>query len=130
MSVQRNVIQQNAETLAEIRRVAAAFEAGEAQIPWLDELLAARGLFSHQGVLIKLGRIPEQADDLVFGMWLAGSYEFWEFEVLVSRENGAVMAVEQFENVTAAVAVSANAPGTGKSFGFLARQVLLEVGSG
>ena len=61
------------------------------------------------------------------GVWLTDEGEFFEFEAMLSRSEGALLAIEQFENVTSTIPTTAHQPGTGASFGYLARQVLQEL---
>lgn len=60
------------------------------------------------------------------GVWLTDEGEFFEFEAMLSRSEGVLLAIEQFENVTSTIPTTAHQPGTGASFGYLARQVLQE----
>ena len=64
------------------------------------------------------------------GLWLTESQQFWEFAVVVSSGAHAKATVERYENVTPSVVISAHQPGTGKSFGFLALEVLNEARGG
>lgn len=123
MAVQRNVQQQAAEMRARIKQAAAI---GEALPPWLRSALQQNALLPHAGLLVRYFVVPEQEGDLHTGIWLTDSLEFWEFEVMVSREAPQMIDVEEFANATAAHRVVASLPGTGPSFGYLARQVLHE----
>lgn len=124
MSQRLGVQQQNAKAKAEIQRTAAAFEHGSPALAWLGGVISSRGLNPKAGVLVRLSEIPEQEGNLFSGVWLTRSQEFWEFAVVVSRNTNVVLEVERFENATPSVAVSEHQPGTGKSFGFLALEVL------
>jgi hypothetical protein len=126
MSLQRSVAQQNAEVLAEIRRTAEHFASGQADVQWLHGLLQSHELSSGQGVLAKLSARPDQSGTLYEGLWLSSAKEFWRFVVLVPRSGDGFAEVEAFENVTRSVVVSGRVPGIGRSFGFLAHQVLHE----
>jgi hypothetical protein len=123
MSLQRNVQQQvDAETAA-IRRAATI---GAAQKPWLLELLHGHGLVSKEGLLVRYAEVPEQEGTLILGLWLTYSLGFWEFEVVVARENQMALSVEKFVDVTASFPAVSIQPGTGPSFGYLAHMVLHE----
>jgi hypothetical protein len=130
MSQQLNVQQQNASAKAKIQRTVAAFQCRSPFLAWLPAVLASHGLSPEAGALVRLSEIPEQEGNLFSGVWLTQSREFWEFEVVVSRSTGAVVAVERFENTTPSVTVSAHQPDTGKSFGCLALEVLNNVRGG
>jgi hypothetical protein len=123
MSIQRSVAKQNEATLAEIQRVAGLLSSGNALVRWLPGLLAQQGLSSSGGLLVVLNSVPEQEGEQFFGTWLTSGREFWEFAVVVSRENNAILEVDHFRNITRST-VSAHVPGTGKSFGYLALQAL------
>lgn len=64
------------------------------------------------------------------GVWLTDTSEFWEFEAMLSRANGALLGVEEFRNATPSFPPTVGVPGTGASFGYLARQVLREMRGG
>jgi hypothetical protein len=123
MARQRNVQQQNAVIKAEIERAAAL---KPSSLAWLRTVLLSHGIEPASGVLVRLNEIPEQEGNLISGVWLTDTVEFWEFEVLLSRASGALLGVEEFKNATPSFPLVAGVPGTGASFGYLARQVLRE----
>ncbi|AYM96298.1 hypothetical protein EAG14_09675 [Acidovorax sp. 1608163] len=123
MGIQRNVQQQAAETQTAIRRAACI---GAALPQWLRSALQERALQPQAGLLVRYFVVPEQEGDLHTGIWLTDSLEFWEFEVMVSRTSRQMLNVETFINATVSYPVVAALPGTGPSFGYLARQVLHE----
>ena len=123
MAIQRNVQQQAAETRATIKRAAAI---GVTLPQWLRSALQRHALPPQVGLLVRYFVVPEQNGDVHAGIWLTDSLEFWEFEVVVSRETQQMLDVEEFVNVTASYPAVAALPGTGPSFGYLARQVLDE----
>ena len=123
MAIQRNVQQQAAETRATIKRAAAI---GAALPKWLRAALQQHALPPQAGLLVRYFVVPEQEGDLHAGIWLTDSLEFWAFEVMVSRGTEQVLEVEEFTNATASYPAVAALPGTGPSFGYLARQVLHE----
>ena len=114
-----SVAAQNAATRSEIERTAANMAA----YPWLDAVLRTRALDLSMGLLVRLHSVPEQGGESFLGLWLDLSRNFWQFDVIVPYDGGAV-TVELFENVTGSTIVSAHQRGTGKSFGYLAIQVL------
>jgi hypothetical protein len=127
MPIQLNVSQQNAKLKAEIRRIAGSLDQHPGQFAWSVTLLQSHGLSIRSGILVRLFETPTQDGNLVGGLWLTDAKEFWEFAAVVSRSDGHLLNVEQFENVTSSVALSASGAGTGKSFGFLAVEVLGEM---
>lgn len=125
MAVQRNVAAQNAETLSAVRHAAGLL--GKGSIRWLPCILRSHNLNPNLGVLVRLVSVTEQEGDSYGCIWLTSSGQFWEIEVMISRENGEVVEVECVKDISAEVIVSSHLPGIGKSFGFLAHQVLNEV---
>jgi hypothetical protein len=123
MGIQRNVQQQAAEMRATIKRAASV---GAAPPRWLLSTLHLHSLQPQAGLLVRYVVVPEQDGDLHTGIWLTDSLEFWEFEVMVSRDSQHMLNVEEFSNATASYPAVAALPGTGPSFGYLARQVLHE----
>ena len=128
MSRQQSVQQQNAATKAEIQRLAARFAGDPQGFSWLCAVLVSNGLDPNAGLLVRLSGLADQEGHLMSGLWLTQTQEFWEFALLLSRSTGELLGVEQFANVTRSVAVSAHARGSGRSFGFLACEVLGERG--
>jgi hypothetical protein len=124
MALQRNVAQQNAETKAEVRRVAEIFASRPSHLAWLSALLLSRGLNPNSGILVGLSEIPEQEGNLFSGVWLSQSEEFWEFEAVLSRDSGELLSAERFENTTGLVQMKQVLKGRGKPFGQLAVEVL------
>ena len=58
------------------------------------------------------------------GTWLTNERRFWEFEAVVPRQKGESVEIERLEEMTDSVEVSAHVPGTAKTFGYLALEVL------
>jgi hypothetical protein len=124
MPIQRNVQQQNADAKAEIQRVAETYKCGTTSFAWFRTVLQSKGLDEKSGALVKLSETPEQEGSLMSGIWLTQSREFWEFAIMLSRAEREVIEIEEFRNVTKSIPVTDSAPGVGKSFGYLACQVL------
>ena len=123
MAIQRSVQQQAAEARSSIMRAASV---GATLPQWLRSLLQQHALSPQFGILVCLSVIDEQEGNLHAGIWLTDSLEFWKFEVMVSRDSQQTLNVEEFANATEAYPAVASLPGTGPSFGYLARQVLHE----
>ncbi|MCB4364331.1 hypothetical protein KIH07_11340 [Hydrogenophaga taeniospiralis] len=124
MPLQRNVAQQNAETEAKVRQAAEMFASHPTRLAWLNAILLSHGLVPNSGILARLSEVPEQEGNLFSGVWLSQAEEFWEFEVVVSRESGELLSTERFENTTNTVSVNQALRGRGKSFGRIAIEVL------
>lgn len=127
MGIQRNVQQQNAETKAKMSATASAFYRQPNLIPWLSAVLESYQLSPLNGILVHLVEIFEQEGNINAGIWLTAQHEFFEFEVMVSRNNKELLGVEQFENVTNTIKICSHLPGIGQSFGALAIQLLSEL---
>lgn len=125
MAIQRNVTQQNDVVLTQIRHTSGILASGG--IPWLSHVLLSQGFNPNRGVLVRMASALEQEADSYGFIWLTSSGQFWEIEAMVSRESGELIEIKSLRDVTAEVVVSSRVPGTGKSFGFLAMQVLNEV---
>lgn len=122
---QRNVGQQNMVLKGSIQQTAQC--AGQKH--WLRLLLATRGLSNETGILVSLTEIPEPGGNLLTGMWLTADQQFWQFRAKVSLAANELLCIEQLDDVTSSIATSAQTPGTGKSFGCLALEVLREAHS-
>ncbi|MBC9071762.1 hypothetical protein IAI53_07260 [Thauera sp. CAU 1555] len=125
MSVQRNVAEQNAETLSEIRHAGGLM--AEGAIQWLPNILRSHNIEPSLGVLVRVASVTEQEGESYGCVWLTSSGQFWKIDAMISRENGEVIELESVDDISADIVVSSHLRGTGKSFGFLAHQVLREV---
>ena len=126
MPIQRSVQQQNTATKAEIQRLAARFSSDPLSFTWLCAALYSHELNPHAGILVRLAELPEQEGNLMSGVWLTDTKQFWEFALLRHRSTEELLDVELFANITSSVSVTPRVRGTGNSFGFLACQVLEE----
>lgn len=122
----RNVQEQNADAKARIRAIAASFQECQFNRPWLIELLQAQSMPVERGILVVLAHVPEQSGDQYSGSWLTSERRFFRFSTLVPRAN-APLQIEEWRDVTTETTVNEHLPGTGKSFGFLALEVLREL---
>jgi hypothetical protein len=122
-----NVQQQNEATKERIRQLADRLRRDPLAHGWLICALQRASLPVEQGILVQLECVPEQEGDLFKGCWLTCESRFYSFEVLVPRLDEQDIEVERWEDVTAGTPIDAHLPGRGKSFGYLAREVLLEM---
>lgn len=130
MSIQKNVAQQNAETKAAIEKVAFKFvDERDTSLAWLVELLESYSLSADKGVLVRYVMEHGQGGYDCGGLWLSSDSQFWVFSVVLSYEESKIIELEEFENVTSSIQVSAHLKGIGKSFGFLAVEVLHAMGN-
>jgi hypothetical protein len=91
-------------------------------------MLDNRGMSVRNGILVRLESIPDQCADVHQGLWLTKDRRFQAFTVAVSRVNNS-LEIERFEDITDNVVVSDHVPGTGKTFGYLALEVLKKLTS-
>jgi hypothetical protein len=83
MGTQRSVQQQNAVAKAQIQRLAARFANEPGSFAWLYAMLRSREFEPKSGMLVQLAETPEQEGNLVSGIWLTKSLQFWEFAAVV-----------------------------------------------
>ena len=124
MAMKKNVQQQNADLSERIRDTALRWAF---RCDWLPSLLLARGLDPGDGILVELSQIPGQGGDHFYGVWLTSTKRFWRFEIQTPLDGGELV-VDVFEDATSEIVVSDHVPGTGRSFGALAIELLDEVG--
>lgn len=125
MTRQKNVQQQNALTSEEIRKAARLFQDADRHVAWLGAAVQAQGEVKASGLLVAFRTVPDQSGGAwVKGIWLTNERRFWEFEAVVPRQEGESVEIERLEDMTDSVAVSAHVPGTAKTFGYLALEVL------
>jgi hypothetical protein len=84
-------------------------------------------LLPEAGILVRWRDIPEQEGMFFQGCWLTDAGELFDFGVIVPWQHEEPPVVETWREVTSETLVIAYQPGTGKSFGWLALDVLREV---
>lgn len=102
------------------------FRDSPGEFAWLIDLLQERNIAPERGLLVNIQSIPEQEGDLWRGLWLSSEEKFYEFDVMRSRNDGSVLEVEEWEDATDSLPITAHACGTGKSAAFLALEILRE----
>ena len=127
MALRRNVQEQNRASRDTIARHAHAFRSQPMDFPWLLSELHERGLDPLGGILAELNETPEQDGQFISGHWLGADRRFFRFAGTLTWGTRAQFQMEVWEPVTPKV--SAHEPGTGKTFAFLALEVLDEVHS-
>jgi hypothetical protein len=123
----RNVQEQNLETRSRILQCARDFRSDPRRFFWLVDALYAHSLLPEAGILVSCKDVPDQEGTVYRGCWLTAAEEFFDFSVLVPRRNDEPPVVENWREVTSTTPTSAYQPGTGKSFGWLALDVLREM---
>jgi hypothetical protein len=119
-----SVQQQNLDTRTQILRVAREFKRDPARFSGVVHTLHAHSLDATKGILVEHESIPDQGGWVHKGRWLTRQREFFRFEVLVPYDRGEPPVVEMWQEVTHETAINAHQPGTGKSFGWLAVDVM------
>jgi hypothetical protein len=123
----RNVQEQNLETRSRILQCAREFRSDPRRFFWLIHALYAHSLLPEAGILVSWKDVPDQ-DGMVYGAcWLTDVGEFFDFSVLVPWRNEEPPIVENWREVTSTTPTGAYQPGTGRSFGWLALDVLPEM---
>jgi hypothetical protein len=123
----RNVQEQNLETRSRILQCARDFRCDPRRFFWLVHALYAHSLLPESGILIACKDVPDQEGMVYQGCWLTDAEEFFDFSVLVPWRNEEPPVVENWREVTSTTPTSEYQAGTGKSFGWLALDVLREM---
>lgn len=118
----KNVQQQNQLTFLEIRRTAKAFKQNSLSYPWLIEVLSTKHLDINDGILIEYYEIPEQNDLNCMVTWLTKDQRFYSIKVIANYKSHELIDIEEFKEFHPEI--TAHNKGTGKSFGYLALNVL------
>ena len=121
----RNVQEQNEDTRTRIRAISSSFRQDPLRFSWLVELLHAKAISPQDGILVQVSHVPEQGGELYEGLWLTHQERFFEFSIFIPRASGE-LDVERWRDVTSETSVAAHQPGTGKSRGLLALEVMRE----
>ncbi len=117
--------QENQQALDRMRAIASRFKSDPPGFEWLIEILELNSESAQRGVLVSLNQTPNQRDDTCEGVWLSVNRRFFEFSVRLPHDGGPPKP-EFWNDVTEDIIVNAHQPGTGKSFGFLAMDLLDE----
>ena len=122
----KNVQQQNELMYLEIKEVAESFRKQPESYPWLMTLLSKKSLSPTDGLLVSCSSVPEQGGNQWMGIWLTNGQEFIEFDVVADYKSGGLLEIDGWDVFSPAI--SEHCKGTGKSFGYLALQLLAEYG--
>ena len=125
MALRRHSVQdQNREAREKILRIAQEFCRDPDQFPGVIHTLHAHSLDPRKGILVACKDYPDQGGHVYQGCWLTREREFFRFSVLNPFDRAQPPIVEEWGEVTQEIVISAHAPETGKSFGWLALDVL------
>ena len=133
MGRQKNVQIQTAERGTKILETARSFADYPERFEWLRALLATYGFDANIGILVELKSVPDQGCWVHYGMWLTESHRFLRFtadEKYGERPltGSGLLGVHQLEDITETIPTAARVPGTGKSFGCVALDVMHQLG--
>ena len=120
----KNVQQQNELMYLEIKEVAESFRNQPESYPWLIALLSKHSIHPNDGLLVSCSSVPEQCGNQWMGTWLTNDKRFIEFDVMADYKTDVLLEVDAWGEFTTNLSV--NCKGTGKSFGYLALQLLAE----
>jgi hypothetical protein len=118
-----SIQQQNQQARTRMRAISSQFKTDSAAFGWLLDILESKSEPSQLGVLVSLKRTPDKGGNICDGIWLSAERRFVEFSVLLPYSDGPP-ELEFWDDVTDFVIVNEHQPGTGKSFGFLALEIL------
>lgn len=120
----KNVQQQNRLTYLEMEPEAESFRARPEIYPWLVATLSKHSLQPFDGLLVSCSSVPDQEGNQWIGVWLTSNQRFFEFEVMADRVSGELLEIDAWKETNPWV--SAHRRGAGKTFGYLALQLLSE----
>jgi hypothetical protein len=129
LPARHSVQQQNLRTRDEILRIAREFRRDSEQFPGARHALHAHSMDTNRGILVEWRDCPDQLGWLYCGCWLTRERQFFRFEVLLPRDRAEPPIIESWKEVTQDTPINAHVPGTGKSFGWLALDVLTALAS-
>jgi hypothetical protein len=127
MALRLDVQEQNQADRNRIAKYARAFRLQPMDFPWLLTELHARNLDPLTGILADLKETLEQDGSFLSGHWVSADRRFFRFEGTLHRGTRSIFSLELWEQV--APVVSEHERGTGKTFAFLALEVLAEIDS-
>jgi hypothetical protein len=116
---------QNQQAQDRMRAIALRFKRDSTGFKWLIDILQLISESPERGILISFKQTSDQDNNICEGVWLSANRRFLEFNVLLPRD-GEPPEIEFWNDVTDDIIVNAHQPGTGKSFGFLALELLDE----
>jgi hypothetical protein len=131
MPVQRSVQQQNALQKCSILSLARQFRSAEPRLQWIAAVLQQYGFDPEHGILACAGAVPCGGNhQSAQAIWVSASRRFVSIEATIAFDDDALVSVEAVEDITDSTVVSMHERGTGRTFGWLALEVLEELGAG
>ncbi|MBS0355733.1 MAG: hypothetical protein JSR83_17750 [Proteobacteria bacterium] len=127
---QLNVQEQNLLAKHYIKETALAFRRSESRLQWIKAVLNQQGLDATDGILVQESSVPCGGNEQsAYAKWVTSKGQFFDIEATTSMDTFALVSVDACKDVTQRTVVSANEPGTGKSFGAIAIEALNELSS-
>lgn len=120
----KNVQQQNQLMYLEMKQEAESFRNQPDAYPWLVATLTQYALTPIDGLLVSCSSVPEQGGNEWMGTWLTNDQRFVEFDIMAEYSSGTLLEVDAWDEFSPEV--SKHRKGTGKTFGYLALQLLAE----
>ena len=95
---------------------------------WLEQLLTRHHLDPDEGILILCTFVVDRSDnDNFLGCWLSRSQQFFQFDVEADSQTHELLHEYSFDNITDQTHISQHDPEVGKTFAFIALEVLEEL---
>ncbi len=122
---QKNVQEQNALLKNKIENLVVSYAENPNDYDWLISILHEHKLDPSDGVLVELACCFDQGPvENCDGLWLTSNKRFFSFEVELQYKTNKLQVLESWVEVTDIVEVNKHGHGTGKTFGYLAIEVL------
>lgn len=122
----KSVQQQNELMYLEIKELAESFRNQQESYPWLLTLLSKYSLNPTDGLLVSCASVPEQDGNQWVGTWLTCNRRFISFDIMADYKTDVLLEVDGWDEFSPVI--NEHCKGTGKSFGYLALQLLAEYG--
>ena len=124
---QHNVEEQCALKRCDILNTALAYRSYAEYLDWVRPVLKKSNLDPDDGILLSVAMTPcGGGEEATYLDWLTKDGQFYSIGATINRESGELW-LETVKNVTESTDVNCHLPGTGKSFGCLAYEVMKEL---
>lgn len=124
---QLNVQEQNALAREKIVQCASAYRNREPHLVWVGQALLQKGVDPEAGILAQASSVPcGGREEAGYATWVSVDCRFFAIEATISMETHALISVDSFQDVTDGTTIDSHQKGQGKSFGYLALEILAE----
>jgi hypothetical protein len=125
---QLNVQEQNAFASEKIVQCAFAYRNRARHLVWVRQALLQESVDSEAGILAQASSVPcGGREEAAYATWVSADCRFFAIEATISLETHALISVDSFRDVTDCTTIDDHQKGQGKSFGYLALEVLAEL---